>query len=144
MLGLAVGGRRRWRIAAAALPTALLVHVLHLLWRGRLPLRDLDFGLFSFGRLGEALSAAAGQLGPAGWAGAILVAALVLLGERRTDSAVLLAIAAAALAAYLLLPTFAVRGPEWLARTTLLRTSAALAPLVAAAVAIRFQTARRA
>jgi hypothetical protein len=118
------------------------VHALHLLWRGRAAAR-LRLGALSFGRLGEALWAAAGQLGPAGWSGAILVAALVLLGERRTDSAVLLAIAAAA-RGLCALPTLAVRGPERLARTTLLRTSAALAPLVAAAVAIRFQTARRA
>lgn len=137
-VGLAFGGRRRWRIAAAALPTALLVHLLHLLWRGRLPLRDFDFGLFSFARLGEGLSAASLVLGLAGWAGAVLVAALVALGRRRPDADALLALAACAGAAYLILPVFAVRGPSWLVQTTLARVSSGLAPLAAAAIALRY------
>ena len=136
--GLACGGGRRWKVAAAALPTALLVHGLHEIWRGRLPLRDFDFGLFSAERLGVALATAFRMWGPAGWIGLGLVAALIVLGARRTDADALLGVAACAAAAYLLLPVFAVRGPEWLARTTLLRTTAALAPLVAAAVALRY------
>jgi hypothetical protein len=137
-LGLALGGSRRWRIAAAALPTALLVHVLHLLWRGRLPLRDFDFSLFSASRLGEALTTAAGVLGAAGWTGLALVAVLVACGRRRADADAILLLAAAAAAVYLLLPAFAVRGPVWMVQTTLTRIGAALAPLAAAGIALRF------
>jgi hypothetical protein len=137
-LGLAFGGRRRWRIAAAALPTALLVHVLHLLWRGRLPLRDFDFSLFSAPRLLEALKTAAGVLGPAGWIGLGLAAALVACGRRRLDADAILLLSASAAAVYLLLPAFAVRGPVWMVQTTLTRIGAALAPLAAAGIALRF------
>ena len=90
-----------------------------------LPLRDFDFGLFSVARLGEGLSAASLVLGLAGWAGAVLVAALVALGRRRPDADALLALAACAGAAYLILPVFAVRGPAWLVQTTLARVSSA-------------------
>jgi hypothetical protein len=137
-LGLLLGGARRWRIAAAALPTALLVHLLHRLWRGALPLRDFDFGLFSAERLRDSLAAAASVVGPVGGMGLALVAALVALGARRRDGDAILALAACAAAAYLLLPAFAVRGPEWMIQTTLTRIGAALAPLVAAAVGFRF------
>jgi hypothetical protein len=137
-LGLVFGGRRRFRIAAAALPTALLVHVLHLLWRGRLPLRDFDVSLFSVSRLGEALTAAASVLGPAGWTGLALVALLVACGRRRVDADAILLVAAGAAAAYLLLPAFAVRGPAWMVQTTLTRIGAALAPLAAAGIALRY------
>ncbi len=137
-LGLALGGRRRWKLAAAALPTALLVHLLHRLWRGSLPLRDFDFGLFSVERLRESLAAAASVVGPLGGIGLALVAALVALGGRRRDADAMLALPACAAAAYLLLPAFAVRGPEWMVQTTLTRIVAALAPLAAAAIALRF------
>lgn len=141
-LGLARGGRRRWRLAAAALPTALLIHGLHVLWRGPLPLRDFDLRLFSFSRLGESLATAAGVLGPAGWVGLVLVATLVALGARRADADAILLLAACAAAVYLLLPAFAVRGPAWMVQTTLIRIGAALAPLAAAGVALRYAPAR--
>jgi len=140
-LGLALGGRRRWKVAAAALPTALLVHLLHRIWRGNLPLRDFDFGLFSFERLGQSLATAAAVVGPRGAVGLGLVVALVALGARRRDGDAILALAACAAAAYLLLPAFAVRGPEWMVQTTLTRIAAALAPLAAAGIALRFARA---
>jgi hypothetical protein len=59
-IALALGGRRRWKAALAALPTALLIQGLHLAWRGRLPLRDFDFGAFTPARMGEALAAPPG------------------------------------------------------------------------------------
>jgi hypothetical protein len=141
-VGLALGGRRRWRIAAAALPTALLVHLLHRLWRGRLPLRDFDLGLFSLERLRESLATAAAVLGPSGGIGLALALALGLLGARRRDALAPVALAVCAAAAYLLLPAFAVRGPEWMVHTTLARIGAALAPLAAAGIGLGF--ARRA
>ena len=137
-LAVAFGGRRRWRIALAALPTALVVHGLHLAWRGRLPLRDFDFSSFSAARLFEALAAAVRVVGPSGWIGAGLAVTLIVLGYRGPIADRLLALAACAVAAYLILPAFAVRGPDWLVETTLVRISAGLAPLIAAAIALRF------
>jgi hypothetical protein len=140
-LGLALGGRRRWKIAAAALPTALLVHLLHRIWRGHLPLRDFDFGLFSIPRLFDSLGAAALEFWPWWWAIVALVVVLIALGTRRRDADAMLALAACAAAAYLLLPAFAVRGPEWMIQTTLTRIAAALAPLLAAGIGLGYARA---
>lgn len=136
--GLVFGGARRWKMALAALPTALLIRGLELAWHGRLPLRDFDFSAFSGRGVVEALSAAVRVPGAAGWAGLSLMAALVALGQRRRDSALLLGLCGLGWAAYLLLPAFAVRGPAWLVGTSLARTTAGLAPLAAAAIGIRF------
>jgi hypothetical protein len=138
-IALLFGGARRWKASFAALPTALLVQGLHLAWRGQLPLRDFDFASFSAPRLGEALAAAAGLPGPIGWTELLLVSALVLLGRRAAEGGWMLVLGACGLAAYLLLPAFAVRGPEWLVTTSLPRTLAGLVPLAAAAVAVRFR-----
>jgi hypothetical protein len=138
-IALLFGGSRRWKAAFAALPTALLVHALHLLWRGRLPLRDFDFGLGSVGRAIEAFSAAVRLPGAAGWLQLLLLAALVYLGTRVAESTWMLGLCGSALLVYLLLPIFAIRGPEWLVQTALPRTTAALAPLAAVAVAIRWR-----
>lgn len=138
LVALVLGGARRWRAAAAALPTALAVHALHLAWRGRLPLRDFDLGSFSVARLGEALGAAVRLAWPYGGLVLVLLAALVALGRPAAEARQLLALAACGLAAYLVLPAFAVKGPEWLVATALPRTTAGLAPLAAAAVAARF------
>ena len=142
-IALLFGGKRRFKAALAALPTALLVHGLHLAWRGRLPLRDFDFGTASAGRVVEALAAAVRLPGWIGWAQLLLLAALIGLGRRVPEGGWLLALCAAGLAAYLLLPVFAVRGPEWLIQTALPRTSAGLAPLAAAAIAIRLRPVGR-
>lgn len=136
--GLVFGGARRWKMALAALPTALLIRGLELAWHGRLPLRDFDLSAFSGRSVVEALSAAVRVPGAAGWAGLSLMAALVALGRRRRDSALLLGLCALGWAAYLLLPALAVRGPAWLVGTSLARTTAGLAPLAAAAIGIRF------
>jgi hypothetical protein len=138
-IALLFGGERRFKAAFAALPTALVVYGLHLLWRGQLPLRDFDFGAGSLGRVAEALGAAVRLPGPIGWAQLFLIAALIVLGRRALEGTWLLALCGAGFAAYLLLPAFAIRGPEWLVQTALPRTSAALAPLAAAAIAIRWR-----
>ena len=140
-IALLFGGERRWKAAFAALPTALLVYVLHLLWRGHLPLRDFDFGLGSLARFAEALGAAVRLPGPIGWAEMLLLVALIVLGRRAPEGSWLLVLAGAGFAAYLLLPAFSVRGPEWLITTSLPRTSAGLAPLAAGAIAIRWRRA---
>ena len=137
-IALLWGGRRRWKAALSALPTALLIHGLHLAWRGQLPLRDFDFSTFSVRRVGDAFGAAVQQPGTAGWLGLALVAVLIALGSRRPDGDRLLLLAGSGFAAYLILPVFAVGGPAWLVETTLLRTTAGLVPLATAAIAVRF------
>jgi hypothetical protein len=134
-----LGGKLRWKAALAALPTALLVHGLHLAWRGQLPLRDFALDSFSPARVGEVLGAAARLPGVVGWVELLLLAALVVLGRRVLAGRRMLALGACALGAYLLLPVFGVRGPAWLVRTSLPRTAAGLAPLAAAGIAIRFR-----
>jgi hypothetical protein len=140
---LLFGTRRRWKAALAALPTALLVHGAHLAWRGQLPLRDFAFDSFSPARLGEALVAAARLPGLGGWVELLMLVALVALGARVPEGRWMLALGVCALVAYLLLPVFGVRGPKWLVETSLPRTSAGLAPLAAAAIAIRFRDTPR-
>ena len=137
-LALGVGGARRTRVALAALPTALAVHALHLAWRGRLPLRDFDLAAFSPARLAAALSAAARLPGAYGWGVLGLLGVLFALGRPSPEAGRLLALAACGFAAYLVLPAFAVGGPEWLVATALPRTTAGLAPLAAAAVGARY------
>ncbi|MGH9400385.1 MAG: hypothetical protein ACRD00_08440 [Thermoanaerobaculia bacterium] len=142
-IALPTGGKRRVRIAVAALGPALAVYGLHAAWRGRAPLSDFDFSLFSPARAAEALSAAARVAGLAGWAGLAALAVLIAAGARTPSVDRLLALAACALCAYVVLSIFAVRGPAWLVETTLLRTASALAPLTAAAVAFRLDRAFR-
>ncbi len=131
------GGSRRLRTALAALVPALAVYGLHIAWRGRAALSDFDFALFSAARLAEALGSAARVPSLAGWLGFAALGALIAFGSHSPSGNRLLLLAACGLAAYLILPAFAVRGPTWLVQATLLRTASALAPLVAAAVAVR-------
>jgi hypothetical protein len=142
-IALLSGGSRRLKVGLAALVPALGVYGLHLAWRGRVPLSDFDFALFSPARLSEALASSVRVPGLAGWLGFGALAVLVAAGARNPAGESLLVLAAAGLAAYLLLPVFAVRGPAWLIETTLLRTVSALVPLVAAAVAVRLAPVRR-
>ncbi len=142
LFALAFGGSRRWKAALAALPTALLVHALHLAWRGLLPLTDFEPSLFTMERVWDSLAAAGDLLGWTSVVDLALLAVLIALGGRVPAGNRLLLLTACGLAAYLILPALAVRGPEWLIQTTLLRTTAALAPLVAVAIAIRFAPSR--
>jgi hypothetical protein len=137
LLALIFGKGGRWKIALAALSPALLVRALHLPWRSRLPLTDFEWSLFSMERVWDSLAAAAVLLGWATWAGLALLLVLIALGDRVSAGDCLLLLAACAVAAYLVIPAFAVRGPAWLIETTLLRTTAALVPLVAAGIAVR-------
>jgi hypothetical protein len=137
-VALAFGKSARWKAAASALLPALLVRALHFPWRSRLPLADFEAGSFSPERVWDSLAAAGGLLGPAAWIGLALVVVLIAAGDRVPAGNRLLLLAAAALAGYLVIPAFAVRGPAWLVETTLRRTAAALAPLLAAGLAVRF------
>jgi hypothetical protein len=131
----------RWRVAAAALVPALSVRALQRLRMGPLPLRDFDFRLLFAPelpiRLGFDLRAIALEALVPGAFGLLLLAILFGVGRRSAPAARLGTLAATLLSAYALLPAFAVLGPDWLVRTAFVRTSAALAPLVAAAAVLR-------
>jgi hypothetical protein len=140
ILALAFGKSRRWKIAIPPLAAALLVRVLHWPWRSRIPVADFEAGLFSTNRVWDSLLAAGGLLGPAAWIGLALFVVLVVAGRSVAAGNRLLLLVAAGVAGYLVIPAFAVRGPSWLIQTTLPRTTAALVPLAAAAVAVRYAT----
>jgi hypothetical protein len=138
ILALVFGKGRRGKIALATLAPAVLVRMLHWPWRNRLPLADFEAGMFSTNRVWDSLAEAGRLLGPSTWLGLALVAVLIVAGRSVPAGNRLLLLAAAGLAAYLVIPAFAVRGPAWLIDTTFLRTTAALGPLLAAAVAARY------
>jgi hypothetical protein len=138
LLALFVGKGRRWKVALAALGPALVIRLLHLPWRSRVPLEDFDWSLFSIDRVWESFGAAMLVPSWAAWVGLVLVFILIMLGDRAPAGNRLLLLVACAAAAYLVIPAFAVRGPAWLIETTLPRTTAALVPLAAAAVSVRF------
>ena len=140
---------RRWRVATIALAPALAVAAAGRILRGPAALRDFDLGLLAparyqelFGRLAEALRSA-GEIAAHAWGGLACVAVLVAAGRRTPRADRLLGIALSCLAVYCTVPALAVRGPAWLAGTTLLRTTAALVPLAAAAIAGRLESVFR-
>lgn len=141
LFSLARRGLAARAAALLALPAAVIVAA-HRLVRGSLPLRDFDFSLFSrpaelAPRVVEALAAAVAETGPGAWIATGALAALVLAGRSSAAGNRLLVLAACGFAAYVFLPALAVAGPAWLVRTAFARTVSALAPLLAAGVAIR-------
>ncbi|HVE66520.1 MAG TPA: hypothetical protein VNC59_08060, partial [Thermoanaerobaculia bacterium] len=141
LFSLARRGLAARAAAVLALPAALIV-VAHRLIRGSLPLRDFDFSLLLrpgdlLPRVAEALSAAAGEAGLRTGIAAVALLALLAAGRSSPAGNRLLVLAACGFAAYLFLPALAVAGPRWLVQTSLARTVSALAPLVAAGLAMR-------
>jgi hypothetical protein len=136
---------RRGTVARAAALLAIpaaVVAAAHRLLRGTLPLRDFDFSLLRrpgmlLPRVGETLTAVLQETAPLAWIGLAALAVLLVAGRRSAAGARLLALAGCGLAAYLFLPALALAGPEWLVRTAFARTVSALAPLMAAGVAVR-------
>lgn len=127
--------------ALLALPAAVIVAA-HRLVRGSLPLRDFDFSLLSrpaelAPRVAEALGAAVAEMGTGEWIATGAVAALFVAGRSSAAGNRLMVLAACGFAAYVLLPVLAVAGPAWLVQTAFARTVSALAPLVAAGLAVR-------
>jgi len=127
--------------AILALPAALVVAA-HRLIRGSLPLRDFDFTFLArpadlAPRIGQSLEAVVRGTPAAAWVGLAALAVLVAAGRATPAGSALLALAACGLAAYLFLPALAVEGPAWLVETAFFRTTAALAPLLAAGVTVR-------
>ena len=127
--------------AILALPAAVILAA-HRLIRGSLPLRDFNFSLLLhpgdlLPRIGESLGSAFSQAPAAAWIGLVALGVLFAAGRASTSGSVLLALAASGFVAYLFLPALALEGPAWLVETAFFRTTAALAPLVAAGVAVR-------
>jgi hypothetical protein len=130
------------RAAALIVLPAALVAAAHRLLRGHLPLSDFDFSLLRrpgelADRMGETLGAVLRGTPPLAAIGLAALAALIAAGRRSPAGARLIALAACGISAYLFLPALAVAGPAWLVETAFFRTTAALAPLVAAGVAVR-------
>jgi hypothetical protein len=130
------------RAAALIAFPAALVAAAHRLLRGHLPLSDFDFSILRrpgelIPRIGETFAAVLRATLWAAWIGLALLAVLIATGRRSPPGARLLALAAGAFGAYLFLPALAVAGPTWLVETAFFRTVAALAPLVAAGIAVR-------
>ena len=130
---------------AVAVP-AILFPVAGRLWKGNLPLRDFEFGylwptliLELLPRVAEALHSGFREVILPAWAGIVCLAVLIALGRPDPSGDRMLGLAGLCCLAYLFLPSFAVLGPEWLIRTSFARTTSALAPLVAAGVALRLR-----
>jgi len=127
--------------AFLALPAAL-VAAAHRLLRGSLPLSDFDFSWLRrpgdlLPRIGESIATVFENVSPLGWVGLAALSVMIAAGRSSPAGTRLIALAACGLAAYLFLPALAVRGPAWLVQTAFFRTTAALAPLVAAGVTAR-------
>lgn len=130
------------RVAAFIALPAALVAAAHRLLRGHLPLSDFDFSLLRrpsevVDRIGQTFGAVARGTPPLALLGLLLLAVLIAAGRRSPAGTLLLALAGCTFAAYLFLPALAVAGAAWLVETAFFRTTAALAPVVAAAVAVR-------
>jgi hypothetical protein len=131
----------RSALTAIVLPAVLLTGIGRL-WKGSLPVRDFDFSLLTrprevFPRAGEAIRTAFSEIVRPTWPGLLCLGALIGAGRSRSAGNRLLALALICALAYLLLPALALLGPEWLIRTSFARTVSALAPLTAAAIALR-------
>jgi hypothetical protein len=132
---------RAGRLTLALLVPAVLSAAFHRLAFGSHPVRDFDLALLGSpelpARVWEGLSAFFSLYVRPQWAGLLLLAGLLGAGRSVPAANRMLAMCAAAVVIYLALPALAVQGPEWLVTWSLGRTVAALAPVVAAAVALR-------
>lgn len=130
-------------LAAIAAPAILLL-LAGRLWKGSLPLRDFDLAYLGptlvlelLPRIAEAIHTGFREVILPAWPGLLGVLLLIGAGRRSSAGDRLLLLASICAAAYLLLPSLAVLGPDWLIRTSFARTVSALAPLAAAAIASR-------
>jgi hypothetical protein len=130
----------RFALVAIVVPAVLLTGIGRL-WKGSVPLRDFDFFLLTtraqelLPRVGEAIRTAFSEFVRPAWPGLLCLGALVAAGRSTPRGNRLLALSLIAALAYLLIPSLAVLGPEWLIRNSFARTASALAPLAAAAIA---------
>jgi hypothetical protein len=136
---------------AALLVPAVFVIGIGRLWKGSLPLWAFDFSYLTTRihelprRIGAATRTAFSEIVLPAWPGLLCLGALIAAGRSKASGNRLLVLALISAVAYLLLPSLASRavaGPEWLVRTSFARTVSALAPLTAAAIAIRLAEPR--
>jgi len=139
--------RRASRGAAAAIVApAVSLLLAGRLWKGALPLRDFDLALLGptlilelLPRVAEAIHTAFREVILPSWPGLLCIAVLIAAGRSAPAGNRLLALAILCCLAYLLAPSLAALGPDWLIRTSFARTVCALAPLAAAAIASRLK-----
>ncbi len=139
----------RRALAASAVPAILLL-LAGRLWKGSLPLRDFDLAYLGpplvlefLPRVAEAIHTGFREVILPAWPGLLCVLLWVGAGRRSSAGDRLLLLASICATAYLLLPSLAVLGPDWLIRMSFARTVSALAPLAAAALASRLESAAR-
>jgi hypothetical protein len=137
------GSASRRAAATVAVPAILLL-LAGRLWKGSLPLRDFDLAYLGptlvldlLPRVGEAIRTGLREVILPAWPGLLCVLLLVAVGRRAAAGDRLLLLASVCALAYLLVPSLAVLGPDWLIRNSLARTVCALAPLAAAGIATR-------
>ncbi len=130
-------------LAAIAAPAILLL-LAGRLWKGSLPLRDFDLAYLGptlvlelLPRVAEAIHTGFREVILPAWPGLLCVLLLIGAGRRNSAGDRLLLLASICAAAYLLFPSLAVLGPDWLIRMSFARTVSALVPLAAAAIASR-------
>jgi hypothetical protein len=139
-------GPKRGRTAACAFLPAAGVALVSRWNSGNASLRDFDFAFLGpriaelSARLATTIRAEIAEVAWPAWAVLACLASLFLAGRRAPGADRLLGLAGVCLAVYLFLPALAVMRPEWLVHTTLSRTAAALAPLVAAGLAGRMRS----
>jgi hypothetical protein len=133
------------RVLAAAVAPAVVLVVIGRLWKGPLPFAAFEFGYLGpplvyelLPRVREAVHAALFEVILPAWPGLLSVAVLVAAGRGSPAGNRLLVLGLVCAAVYMLLPSLAVLGPEWMIRTSFARTTSALAPLAAAGIALRF------
>ncbi len=132
------------RAAAAIAAPAIVLLLAGRLWKGSLPLRDFDLAYLGptlilelLPRVGESIHAGLREVILPAWPGLLCVLLLAAAGHRAPAGDRLLLLASICAVAYLLVPSLAVLGPDWLVRTSLARIVCALAPLAAAGIAVR-------
>jgi hypothetical protein len=129
--------------AAAVGPAVVLVGIGRL-WKGALPLAAFEFAYLGpplvfelLPRVREAVHTALFEVVLPAWPGLLAIAVLIAAGRGSPAGNRLLVLGLCCAAVYLLLPSLAVLGPEWMIRTSLARVTSALAPLAAAGIASR-------
>lgn len=129
-------------LAAALLPGAA-VRLLHVLRRGPMPFQAFDFGYLSAsrlpelaGRVKEVVTIAVEESVLPAWPALLALLLVAACGRKTPSASVLFGVLALCVAAYVVLPAFS-PDPVRQIRNSFERTVAALAPLLAAALALR-------
>ncbi len=135
-------------LASAVVPAAVLV-VIGRLWKGPLPLAAFEFGYLGpplvyelLPRVREAVHTALFEVVLPAWPGLLAIAVLILAGRASPAGNRLIVLGLSCAAVYMLLPSLAVLGPDWMIRTSFARTTSALAPLAAAGIGERLKIGR--